>query len=97
MFRAVSSMISIELQTTINMAEKVKAQEEDVVDYLLFPPIPQFLDDHELVAYLEEQLDLYLAHLSDVLLGYIWQNDHFNLRVVASPGKHKMTNDIRSS
>lgn len=55
---------------------------EDVLEYYLYPLICEDLNDEELFEYLEEQKDIYLAHLSHLLVDYIWQNEALNLRPI---------------
>lgn len=63
---------------------------EDTVEYHIFPILPDGLKQTECVQYLEEQADIYLAHLSRTLVEYIWQNEPFRLRVVAASGESKI-------
>ena len=55
---------------------------ENTVEYRLFPPIPEDCSHEEIRQYLEEQIEIYSAHLSSYLVGYIWQNEPFRLRQV---------------
>ena len=64
---------------------------EDAVEYRIFPNLPDGLKQTECVQYLEEQADIYLAHLSRAIVEYIWQNEPFRLRVVGGSGKLKIT------
>ncbi|XP_033743269.1 protein ecdysoneless homolog isoform X1 [Pecten maximus] len=61
------------------MAEKRKHLPEDVVEYFLFPTLPESLNKSEVKKYLEELLDSYLAFVSPLVVDYIWQNDPFSL------------------
>ncbi|XP_060076683.1 protein ecdysoneless homolog [Ylistrum balloti] len=65
------------------MAEKRKHLPEDVVEYYLFPTLPETLNKSEVEKYLEELLDSYLAFVSPLVVDYIWQNDPFSLIVTA--------------
>ncbi|OWF55919.1 protein ecdysoneless homolog [Mizuhopecten yessoensis] len=65
------------------MAEKRKHLAEDVVEYFLFPTLPDSLNKSEVAKYLEELLDSYLAFVSPLVVDYIWQNDPFSLVVTA--------------
>ncbi|XP_035694606.1 protein ecdysoneless homolog [Branchiostoma floridae] len=64
-------------------------RQEDVVEYFLYPApgktAPGRGDEN---SCLEEQADKILAHLSPLLVDYIWQKEPFNLRVVAAKGDH---------
>ena len=63
---------------------------EDVVDYIIYPIIPQDIDDAGIKDFLEKQIDAILAHLSQKLLRYIWQHECFRLRpVITSTGNSK--------
>jgi len=55
---------------------------ESTVEYCLFPHLPEDCSHEEIKQYLEEQIEIYFAHLSSYLVGYIWQNDPFRLRPV---------------
>ncbi|XP_029646832.1 protein ecdysoneless homolog isoform X1 [Octopus sinensis] len=55
---------------------------EDVVEYSLFPFVSDHLDDLKAQEYLEEQKDIFLAHLSPLLVDYIWQKEPFKLKAV---------------
>ena len=66
------------------MAGRAEYTSEDGVEYWLFPVIPDSLAQSDHGKYLEEQLDAYLAQLSQLLVEYIWQKDPFHLRVVSS-------------
>ena len=57
------------------------------MEYRIFPVIPDGMKQAECVQYLDEQADIYLAHMSRSLVQYIWQNEPFRLRVVAASGK----------
>ena len=59
---------------------------EDSVQYRLFPPIPDGLEDKECLQYLQEKVEEYLAHFSLILVDYIWQVESFNLRVIPAKG-----------
>lgn len=69
------------------MALNEKRLPEDVVEYFLFPLIPDEIRDDGVIAYLEEKHDLYLAHLSTHLVDFIWQNERFSLQPVSGKGK----------
>lgn len=62
--------------------EKKRQLPEDVVEYYIFPPLPGTDQKDRLKPYLEEQLDLYLASFSPLLVDYIWQNEPFKLTTV---------------
>ena len=66
------------------MAEKQQHVHQDVVEYSLFPILDRFLDEDETVQVLEEYLNTYLAHLSNDLVGYIWQDEPFRLKIVCN-------------
>lgn len=66
-----------------SMAEKRKHLPEDVVEYFLFPTLPENFTNSKVVKYLEELLDSYLAFVSPLVLDHIWQNDPFSLVVTA--------------
>ncbi|XP_074649522.1 protein ecdysoneless homolog [Tubulanus polymorphus] len=68
------------------MATDERRLPEDVVEYLLFPYLPDTFDDEVIEDHLEKQLDLYLAYLSQWLVDYIWQNQPFHLCVVSGFG-----------
>lgn len=71
------------------MAEELKPKcVEDEIQYRLFPVVPEYISDSKTTQYLEEQLDTYLVHLSDLLVSYIWQNEPFNLSVIPGSGKY---------
>ena len=55
---------------------------ENAVEYRLFPPLPEGLTVTEREKLLEELQDTYLAHLSQYLVEYIWQNEPFQLRII---------------
>lgn len=57
---------------------------EDVLEYYIFPLISEDFNDEQLFEYLEGQKDIYLAHLSHLLVDYIWQNETFNLKPAIS-------------
>ena len=57
-------------------------EDHDAVEYRLYPEIPEGYGERECEIYLEDQVDLYLAHLSRVLVDYVWQNEAFHLSVV---------------
>lgn len=67
---------------------------EDVLEYYLYPLICEDLNDEELFEYLEEQKDIYLAHLSHLLVDYIWQNEALNLRPIPGNGKYKFVHIV---
>ena len=69
---------------------------EDSVEYRIFPVIPDGMKQAESVQYLDEQADIYLAHMSRSLVEYIWQNEPFRLRVVAVSGKLARTQRLSS-
>ncbi|XP_048248661.1 protein ecdysoneless homolog [Haliotis rufescens] len=68
------------------MAGKGHRSSEDTVEYYLFPSIPNRIGDDEVQAYLEEQVDIFLAHLSPFLIDYIWQCEPFTLSPVVGKG-----------
>ncbi|GAB1610168.1 protein ecdysoneless homolog [Argonauta hians] len=55
---------------------------DDVVEYFIFPFISEHFDDSKIQDYLEEQKDNILAHLSQLLVDYIWQKEPFKLKAV---------------
>ena len=55
---------------------------ENAVEYRLFPQLPEGLPVTEREKLLEELQDTYLAHLSQYLVEYIWQNEPFQLRII---------------
>ncbi|XP_066292192.1 protein ecdysoneless homolog [Branchiostoma lanceolatum] len=64
-------------------------RQEDVVEYFLYPaPGKTTPGKGGEDCGLEEQADKILAHLSPLLVDYIWQKEPFNLRVVAAKGDH---------
>ena len=68
------------------MAEPKQRVPDDVVEYRLFPDVPESVGKADIQKYLEEQIDVYLAHLSPLLVEYIWQNEPFYLRIVPASG-----------
>ena len=58
-----------------------------MVEYCVYPPIPDNISKEGLHGYLEEQLDLYLAHFGPLLVDQIWQKEPFRLSIVTSPGE----------
>jgi hypothetical protein len=69
------------------MAESGRRLPDDVCEYYIYPPLPMTFDDEVIERQLEQYMDLYLAHISEWLVDYIWQNRPFNLRVVTGLGK----------
>ena len=69
------------------MSDAMQNRVDDLAKYQLFPLLPDGLNESIVSSYLEEQLDTYLAHLSRLLVGYIWQNEPFHLRPCSKSGK----------
>ena len=59
-------------------------KQEDAVHYQIFPQVPVGMSPNQIIGYLEQLQERYLAQLSDYLVGYIWQNEPFRFRT--SPG-----------
>ncbi|CAG5121664.1 unnamed protein product [Candidula unifasciata] len=63
----------------------LKRLPDDVVEYSVFPLIPDDLPSERVSDFLEKFADTVLAHLSDRIVDYIWQHESFNLRPIVSP------------
>ena len=63
-----------------DMAMNVEGRvlEEDTVFYRLFLNVTR---EKDVTQYLEDQRDIFLAHLGRFCVNYIWQQEKFNLRV----------------
>lgn len=72
------------LQTMADWARVLKRLPDDVVEYSVFPQIPDDLPNDDIKDFLEKQADAILAHLSDRIVNYIWQHESFSLRPVLS-------------
>ncbi|XP_064631797.1 protein ecdysoneless homolog isoform X2 [Lineus longissimus] len=71
------------------MAESGRRLPDDVCEYYIYPPLPMTFDDEVIERQLEQYMDLYLAHVSEWLVDYIWQHQPFNLQVVTGLGHLK--------
>ncbi|BFZ17671.1 hypothetical protein BsWGS_20709 [Bradybaena similaris] len=58
----------------------LKRLPEDVVEYSVFPLVPDDLPSEHVTEFLEKFTDIVLSHLSDKIVDYIWQHESFNLR-----------------
>ncbi|KAI8742151.1 protein SGT1 [Biomphalaria glabrata] len=65
-----------------NLDRVFKRLPEDVVEYSIFPQIPNDLHADAIKRFLDKQIDDILAHLSDRIVNYIWQHESFNLKPV---------------
>ena len=68
------------------MARPAQTIEARTAEYELFPVIPSSLNNIAIDDFLEEQLEIYLAHLSTHVADYIWQSEAFRLSVVQETG-----------
>ena len=77
---------------------ELKRLPEDVVEYQIFPHIPEHTQGDEIEDYLEKQKSKILAHFGKKLLSYVWQHEPFHLKpVVSNQGKKNLQHiDLRS-
>lgn len=66
------------------MAGHAAAVPEDVVEYRIYPEIPEGYEEQECEKYLEDVRNTCLAYLSQYIVDFIWQSEPFRLRVVAA-------------
>ena len=79
--------MTLKLGQYMSMAETQKRASEEVVEYSLFPAIPDGKNPAEQRKVLEEYVRSYLTYLSPQLIDVIWQNEGFNLHYVEERGK----------